>query len=87
LPVSFGSLHNARTEYITFDVVDIHNPYNAIFCRGILNTFEVALLSAYLCLKVPTTLGVISIRGSQKDTRNIGQGFTPGHKKCKLFTR
>jgi hypothetical protein len=30
LPVSFSSLANARTEYITFDVVDMSYPYNAI---------------------------------------------------------
>jgi hypothetical protein len=80
LPVSFGSLKNPRTKYITFDVVNIHNPYNAIFGRGLLNTFEVAFHSAYLCLKVPASLGVISIHDSQKDDRNIEQGFAPGHK-------
>jgi hypothetical protein len=80
LPVSFGSLSSARTEYITFHVVDMSYPYNAIFGRGLLNTFEAALHSHYLCLKVPATLGVISIHGSQKDARNIEQGFTPGHR-------
>jgi uncharacterized protein (DUF2236 family) len=45
-----------------------------------LNTFEAVLHSAYLCLKVPTTFRVISIFGSQKDARNIEQGFTLGHK-------
>jgi hypothetical protein len=30
LPMSFNTLSNARTEYITFDVVDIPCPYNAI---------------------------------------------------------
>jgi hypothetical protein len=52
LLVSFGSLQNAWTEHINFDVVDMHYPYNAIFGRGLLNTFEEALHSAYLCLKV-----------------------------------
>jgi hypothetical protein len=55
-------------------------PYNAIFGRGLLNTFEAALHSAYLCLMVPALLGVISIHGYQKDARNIEQGFTPGHR-------
>jgi hypothetical protein len=58
LHVSFGTFSNARTEYITFDVVDMPYPYNAIFGRGHLNTFEVALHSLYLCLKVPATLGL-----------------------------
>jgi hypothetical protein len=35
---------------------------------------------AYICLKVPTALGVISIHGSRKDTRNIQQGFSPSHR-------
>jgi hypothetical protein len=71
LPVSFDSLRNAQTEYVTFDVIDMHYPYNAIFGRGLLNTFEAALHLAYLCLKVPASLGVISVHGSQEDARNI----------------
>jgi hypothetical protein len=59
-------------------------PYNAIFGRGLLNTFEAALHSLYLCLKVQVTQGVISVHGNQKDARNIEQGFALGHKKCIL---
>jgi hypothetical protein len=64
LPVCFDNLQNARTEYLTFDVVDMHYPYNAIFDICLLNTFEDALHSVHLCLKVPALLGVISIHGS-----------------------
>jgi hypothetical protein len=78
LPMSFGTLSNAHTEYITFDVVGMSYPYNAIFGRGLLNTFEAALHSLYLCLKILATLGVISVHGNQKDARNIEQGFTLG---------
>jgi hypothetical protein len=87
LPVSFSSPRNDCTEYITFDVVEMNYPYNAIFGRGLLNTFEVALHSLYLCLKVPDALGVISVHDSYKDVRNMEQGFAPGHKKCKLLAR
>jgi hypothetical protein len=80
LPVSFGTPNNPRTEYITFDVVDVVYPYKAIFGRGLLNTFEAALHSAYLCLKVPATFGVITVLGSQEKARNIEKGFAPGHK-------
>jgi hypothetical protein len=80
LPVSFGNLCNARTKYITFDEVDMNYPYNAIFRRGLLNTFDVALHSAYLCLNIPTALGVITVHDNQKDARNIEQGFAPGHR-------
>ncbi|KAJ1255147.1 hypothetical protein BS78_K283600 [Paspalum vaginatum] len=30
LQVSFGEISNPRTEFITFDVVDVNYPYNAI---------------------------------------------------------
>jgi hypothetical protein len=68
------------TEYITFDVVDMLYPYNTIFERGLLNTFEAALYSWYLCLKVPATFGIITAFASQKEVKNIERGFTPGHK-------
>jgi hypothetical protein len=55
-------------------------PYNAIFERDLLNTFEAALHSTYLCLKVPVTFSVISVFGSQQEARNIEKGFAPGHK-------
>jgi hypothetical protein len=80
LSISFNDLQNARTEYATFDVVDMHYQYNVIFGKGLLNTFKAALQLAYLCLKVPTLLGAISIHGSQKDIRNIEQDFAPGHR-------
>jgi hypothetical protein len=76
----FGTPQNPRIEYITFDVIDILYPYNAIFGRGLLNTFEATLHSRYLCLKIPATFRVISIFNSQKDARNIEQGFAPDHK-------
>jgi hypothetical protein len=75
LSVSFRNPKNARTEYIIFDVVDMHYPYNTIFGRGLLNTFKATLHSAYLCLKEPAIFGVILVFGSQKDARNIEQGF------------
>jgi hypothetical protein len=40
LPISFGDLENARTETLTFDVVDMYHPYLAIFSRGFINKFN-----------------------------------------------
>jgi hypothetical protein len=40
---------------IIFNVVDMLYLYNGIFRRGLLNTFEAALHSVYICLKVPAT--------------------------------
>jgi hypothetical protein len=80
LPVSFGTPKNPCIEYITFDVVDMLYPYNAIFEWGLLNTFKDALHSGYLYLKVPAIFGIITIFGSQKKARNTKRGFAPGHK-------
>jgi hypothetical protein len=80
LPVSFITPKNPHTEYITFDIVDITYPYNAIFGRGLLNTFEAALHLAYMCLKISATFGVITVFDSQQEAINIEKGFAPGHK-------
>jgi hypothetical protein len=52
LPVSFGGQENARTKYVTFDVVDLYYPYNAIFGRGFANKFNAAIHMGYLCMKM-----------------------------------
>jgi hypothetical protein len=44
-------------------------PYNAINGRGTLNIFEVVLHSTYLCMKIPSNQGAISVHGSQEATR------------------
>jgi hypothetical protein len=85
LPVSFGTTQNPITEYITFNVIDMHYPYNAIFGRGLPNAFEAALQSSYFYLKVPATIRVISVFGSQKDTKSIEQGFMSGDKKFHIL--
>jgi hypothetical protein len=77
LLVSFSTPKNPRTEYISFDVVDMAYPYSAIVGRGLLNTFEVVLHSASLCLKIPAAFGVITIFGSLQESRNIEKGFAP----------
>jgi hypothetical protein len=64
LPVSFGTPKKPHTEYVTFDVVDMLHPYNAIFGQGLLNTFKAVMHSAYLCLKVLATFGVITTFGT-----------------------
>jgi hypothetical protein len=71
LPVSFGTQANARTEYITFDVVDLYYPYNAILGGGFTTRFNAARHMAYLCMKIPALHGIITVRGSQKEARNI----------------
>jgi len=71
LLVSFGGQENARTEYVTFDIVDLYYPYNAIFGRGFANKFNAAIHMGYLCLKTPALHGIIIVHGCQKEARNI----------------
>jgi hypothetical protein len=60
-----------RTEYVTFNIVDLYYPYNAIFGRGFANKFNTALHMRYLCIKMPALHGIITGHGSQKEERNI----------------
>jgi hypothetical protein len=71
LPVSFEGQENARTKYVTFNIVDLYYPYNAIFGRGFANKFNVAIHMGYLCMKMLALHGTITVLGSQKEARNI----------------
>jgi hypothetical protein len=44
LPLSFDTALNSRTEQVTFDIVDMVYPYNAIMGRGSINKFEAAYM-------------------------------------------
>jgi hypothetical protein len=61
LLVSFRMVQNAKTEYLSFNIVEIYCPYNGILGRGFLNKFEAVIYQAYLCVKIPATQGVITI--------------------------
>ena len=69
--VSFGIGNNARTKQITFDVVDMYYPYNALFGKGTLNAFETVISYSYLCMKMPAINGVTIVHGDQTEARNI----------------
>jgi len=69
LNVTFGEGNTQRTELITFDVVDIAYPYNAIFGRNSIIKFAAVINQAYLCMKIPTAGGVITILGNQEEAR------------------
>jgi hypothetical protein len=53
LPLSFGVAPNTQSEQVTFDIVDMVYPYNAIMGRGSINKFEAAIHRLYLCMKIP----------------------------------
>ncbi|XP_072151364.1 uncharacterized protein [Setaria viridis] len=71
LPVSFWNLNNARTERITFDVVEMYYPYFAILGWGFINKFDVAMRQLFLFMKIPALNGVITVYGDQQTARNI----------------
>jgi hypothetical protein len=78
LPISFGDLDNARTETLTFDIVDMYHPYLAIFGRGLINKFDHVIRQQLLCMKIPAPKGVITVFGDQQEAQNIEKGHTPG---------
>jgi hypothetical protein len=76
MSVTFGYIHNTRTEQVVFDIIDMEYPYNAIIGRGTLNAFEVILHLAYLCMKIPSEQGPIAMHGSQEATRRAEGSWT-----------
>jgi hypothetical protein len=86
LPLSFGVAPNARSEQVTFDIVDMVYPYNAIMGRGSLNKFEAAIHGLYLCIKILGPQGVITVYSDQQTTRNIERDFVPGQRNVYCLT-
>jgi hypothetical protein len=82
LHVSFGDLDNARTETLTFDVVDIYHSYLAIFGRGFMNKFNVVIRQQFLCMKIPAPKGGHhSIRRSTRGQKHRKEPY-PRTGKC-----
>jgi hypothetical protein len=76
MAVTFGYVHNTRTEHIVFDIVDMEYPYSAIIGRGTLHAFEAILHPAYLCMKIPSEQGPIAVYGSQEVARRTEGSWT-----------
>jgi hypothetical protein len=86
LHLSFGVAPNARSEQITFDIVDMVYPYNAIMGQGSINKFEAAIHGLYLCMKIPSPQGMITVYGNQQTARNIERDFIPGQQNVHCLT-
>jgi hypothetical protein len=86
LPLSFGVAPNARSEQVTFDIVDMVYPYNAIMGQGSIHKFEAAIHGLYLCMKIPGPQGVITVYGNQQTARNIERDFVPGQRNIHYLT-
>jgi hypothetical protein len=86
LPLSFGVAPNVRSEQITFDIVDMVYPYNAIMGQGSINKFEAAIHGLYLCMKILGPGGAITVYGNQQVARNIERDFVPGQRNVHCLT-
>jgi hypothetical protein len=86
LPLSFGAAPNARSEQVTFDIVNMVYPYNAIMGHGSINKFEAAIHVLYICMKILGPQGVITIYGDQQIARNIERDFVPGQRNVHCLT-
>lgn len=58
-------------EVITFDIINMHYQYNAILNRATLKSFGTITHHNYLCMKIPTPGGVITIRRDQDLARQM----------------
>jgi hypothetical protein len=65
LPLSFGVAPNTQSEQVTFDIVNMVYPCNAIMGRGSINKFEAAIHGLYLCMKILGPQGMITVYGDQ----------------------
>jgi hypothetical protein len=68
--VSLGMGALMRTEMVTFDVVDIPYDYKALFGRGIINKFAAVIHISFLCMKIPTNNGILTIYGDKEDAHD-----------------
>jgi hypothetical protein len=67
LPVTFGETReNYHTEYIKFEVADFETSYHAILGRPTIAKFMAEAHYTYLVLKMPSSVGVLSLQGDLK---------------------
>jgi hypothetical protein len=86
LPLSFGVAPNTRSEQITFDIVNMFYPYNAIMSQSSINKFEAAIHGLYLCMKISGPQGEITVYGNQQTACNIERDFVPGQRNIYCLT-
>jgi hypothetical protein len=86
LPLSFDVAPNAWSEQVTFDIVDMVYPYNAIMGWGSINKFEAAIHELYLCMKIPGPQGVLTVYGNQQTAHNIKRDFVPSQRNVHCLT-
>ena len=69
ISVSFAEGEKVRIETTTFDIVNMDYPYTTIFGRGVLSRFEIVIKQSYLCMRMPSPFGIISVHEDQAASR------------------
>jgi hypothetical protein len=77
---------NARSHQITFDIVDMVYPYNAIMGQGSINKLEATIHGLYMCMKILGPQGAITIYGDQQVARKIERDFVPSQRNVHCLT-
>jgi len=85
--VSFVEGETVHTKKRTFDKVNIDYPYTAIFGRGFTNKFEVTIKQSFLCMKMPSPFGIITMHGNHIAARRIEGKPTPGYSLINEVTK
>jgi hypothetical protein len=65
LPLRLPQMRQNRNPH--FDVVDMYDPYFALFGRGFMNKFDPVIRQQFLCMKITTPKGVITVLGDQQE--------------------
>jgi hypothetical protein len=70
---------------VTFDIVNMVYPYNAIMGRGSINKLEAVTHDLYLCMEIQGPLEAITIYGDQLTAHNIERDFVLGQRNVHCF--
>jgi hypothetical protein len=75
LEVAFGeSIHNFRSEWLTFEVVKFPSPYHALLGRPAYAKFMARPCYVYLQLKIPGPHGIITVHGNRNIAAECDEG-------------
>ena len=66
-------------------MVDINYPYNAIFDRNTLVKFAAVIHQSYLCMKLPSAGGVITVFGNQEEARRCEDNASTANKNVHVI--
>ena len=66
-------------------MVDINYPYNAIFGCNTLVKFAAVIHQSYLCMKLPSARGVITVFGNQEEARRCENNASSANKSVHVI--